>query len=118
MNTQQDTLTARLLVGDNVPEGDPPAWEITNAWGGQVAVCMPYALPAPPEIPYTTSDAAYYARLFAAAPLLRDELVWAVEWMERYEGEVMPEWREWQERGRAALSAATPPPAGGGVVLP
>ena len=37
---------------------------------------------------------------------LRAALTWAVEWMENYEGEVMPEWRAWQARGRAALQGA------------
>jgi hypothetical protein len=52
------------------------------------------------------------ARLIAAAPALRDALAWAVEWIERYEGEVMPAWREWQQRGRAALDAVRTPAAG------
>lgn len=54
-------------------------------------------------------DEEAVAHLMAAAPLLRDALAWAVEWMERWEGEVMPEWREWQARGRAALDATGPP---------
>jgi hypothetical protein len=37
---------------------------------------------------------------------LRAALTWAVEWMERYEGETMPEWKAWAVRGRAALSGA------------
>lgn len=50
------------------------------------------------------------AHLIAAAPMLLAALTWAVEWMERYEGETMPEWREWQVRGRDALAAARPAP--------
>lgn len=46
------------------------------------------------------------ARLIAAAPSMYDELSWAVDWLDRFEGQCMPEWREWQERARAALVLA------------
>jgi hypothetical protein len=46
------------------------------------------------------------ARLIASAPNLLASLTWAVEWMENYEGECMPEWREWQQGARAVLDAA------------
>ena len=49
------------------------------------------------------------AHLIAAAPDLKDALTWAVKWMEQYEGETMPEWREWAARGRAALDKAVAP---------
>lgn len=47
------------------------------------------------------------AQLIVASRDLFAELRWAVEWMEHYEGECMPEWREWALRGRKALNIVT-----------
>lgn len=49
-----------------------------------------------------------YSKLAAENARVRDALIWAVEWMEQWEGEVMPEWREWQARARAALDIDPP----------
>jgi hypothetical protein len=57
------------------------------------------------------------ARLIAAAPMLLEALTWAVEWMDNYEGQCMPEWREWATRGRAAIDATRPTAAEGGGAL-
>lgn len=50
------------------------------------------------------TEALATARRMANAEQMETELRWAVEWMERYEGQTMPEWREWAARGRTALN--------------
>lgn len=62
--------------------------------GDVVGIVVP-----PKEFSTLRATAAQVAALTAA-------LTWAVEWMEAWEGEVTPEWREWQERARAILAAA------------
>jgi len=49
------------------------------------------------------------AHLIAAAPLMFQALKWATDWLDEYEGECMPEWRDWANRARAAIVAAEPP---------
>jgi hypothetical protein len=47
------------------------------------------------------------ARLWSASPLLLEHLTWAVQWIEGWEGETMPEWREWAAKARHAINIAT-----------
>lgn len=93
MSADQSWETQKDDVFNIVADIDPPSAQI------QYAFLAGYKV-AEDEI----------AHLLAAAPQLRDALAWAVEWMEHYDGEVMPEWRAWSSRGRAALDAAVVPP--------
>lgn len=40
-----------------------------------------------------------------STPTVLEALTWAVNWMDRYKGETMPEWREWADRARTAIAA-------------
>jgi len=106
----------------STPAFTPPPWTITNT-GEELELRMGSSLGHPghwesqhyarldwsdleDESDEQWDEALSNACLIAAAPDLYMALQWAVEYMEDFEGEVMPGWREWAVQGRQALDVA------------